>query len=88
MPQIFVQQAFLNWVRLDGTKLPKIFCAKAPILKKDGSLQRDPENNAIFCTEQGVFSCYIMLTAPRKVEGNLPGEENNDSCVGRVQQGA
>ena len=30
------------------------------MLKKDGSLQRDPENNAIFCTEQGVLPCYII----------------------------
>ena len=29
-------------------------------MKKDGSLQRDPENNAIFRTEQGVLSCYII----------------------------
>ena len=33
---------------------------KVPVLKKDGSLQRDPENNAIFCKEQGVLSCYII----------------------------
>ena len=30
------------------------------MLKEDGSLQRDPENNAIFRTEQGVLSCYII----------------------------
>ena len=35
-------------------------CVKVPMLKEDGSLQRDPENNAVFCTEQGVLSCYII----------------------------
>ena len=50
----------LNGVGCDGTKFPKIFCVTAPMLKEDGSLQQDPENNAIFHTEQGVLSCYIM----------------------------
>ena len=29
------------------------------MLKKDGSLQRHPENSTIFCTEQGVLLCCI-----------------------------
>ena len=30
------------------------------MLKEDGSLQRDPKSNAVFRTEQGVLSCYII----------------------------
>ena len=50
----------LNGVGRDGSKFPKMFFVNVPVLKEDGSLQRDPENNAIFCTEQGVLSCYII----------------------------
>ena len=50
----------LGGVGLDGTKFLKMFCVKVPMLKEDGSLQRDPENNAVFRTELGVLSCYII----------------------------
>jgi len=30
------------------------------MLKEDGSLQQDPKSNAVFRTEEGVLSCYII----------------------------
>ena len=49
-----------NGIGRDGTKFPKMFCVKVPMLKGDESLQQDPENNTIFCTEQGVLAWYII----------------------------
>ena len=44
----------------DGTKYPKQFSAKVPVLKGDGSLRRDGEGKPVFKTEYGVLSCYII----------------------------
>ena len=79
----------LNGVGRDGTKFPKMFCVKVPMLKEDGSLQRDPENNAIFCTEQGVLSCYIIahqekwkpIYKERKVTAAVSAETSEESNV-------
>ena len=44
----------------DEKKFPKKFSVKVPLLKGDGSLQRDSDGKPIFKTEYGVLSCYII----------------------------
>ena len=53
-------EAPLKGVGRDGTKYPKHFSVKVPVLKGDGSLRRDGEGNPVFKTEYGVLSCYII----------------------------
>ena len=44
----------------DGTKYPKNFSVKVPVLKGDGSLQTDKEGKPVFKTEYGVLTGYII----------------------------
>ena len=50
----------MKGVDWDGTKYPKYFIVKVPVLKGDGSLRRDGEGKPVFKMEYGVLSCYII----------------------------
>ena len=54
-------EAPLKGMGRDGTKYPKNFSVKVPVLKGDGSLRRDGEGKPVFKTEYGVLSCYIIV---------------------------
>ena len=60
-PQTDSNEAPLKGVGRDGTKYPKHFSVKVPVLKGDGILRRDGEGKPVFKTEYGVLSCYIIV---------------------------
>ena len=52
-------EALLKGVGRDGTKYPKHFSVKVPVLKSDGSLRRDRKGKPVFKMEYGVLLCFI-----------------------------
>ena len=81
----------------NGTKYPKHFSVKVPVLKGDGSLRRDGEGNPVFKTEYGVLSCYIIAhqdkwksiyTEKRSEETAAEGESIKEGLGVIVERGA
>ena len=85
-------EALLKGVGCNGTKYPKHFSVKVPVLKGDGSLRRDGERKPVFKSEYGVLSCYIIVNqdkwksiyAEKRSEESVKEGESSEEGLGVI----